>query len=548
MDKNELKDLLKIIPLPENIHNGNFLIKFDMDKIDLNTFSFFFETIVEAYPNSEFLALPDVISLEGIDEENLDKFIYDWYTETKREIEKIEFKKKIPYDVKLILNTLEDNGYPAYVVGGCCRDILLEKTPKDWDITTAATPDQIIDCFKDRYKIIPTGLQHGTVTVVINRIGYEITTFRIDGEYSDHRRPDSVEFTTDIIKDLARRDFTMNAIAFGLKEGFIDPFNGKDHIFLLDSNIRCVGNPDDRFKEDPLRILRAWRFSCQSKTKGDSSIHFQTLKSAKSNIKLLSNISKERIRDEFVKALYDPKGFVYTTLHYNFFLFAVVPEFEAGEKFNQNNPYHIYDVLNHTLIALRALEKEDDIITKLAVLFHDIGKPCCYQEDKDGIGHFYGHAKVGAEMTDKIMRDLKFDNKTRESVVELIKYHDATFVESKAAVNRWLNKIGQEQFKRLLRMRLADIRGQSIVYFEDRKKNIDKMEELLAQVLRENTCFQMRNLEINGNDLINLGFTESRELGEAKKKLFEMVMNLEIPNDRGVLLEEAKKILKERKN
>lgn len=548
MDKNELKDLLKIIPLPENIHNGSFLIKFNINEIDVETVSAFLNIISEAYPNSEFLVLPDVMSLEKIDKEDLTGFVFEWYRKTKIEIDKIEFKKKIPYDVKLILNTLEDNGYPAYVVGGCCRDILLDKIPKDWDITTAATPDQIIDCFKDKYKIIPTGLQHGTVTVMINRTGYEITTFRIDGEYSDHRRPDSVEFTTDIVKDLARRDFTMNAIAFGLKEGFIDPFDGKNHIFFPDFNIRCVGNPDDRFKEDPLRILRAWRFACQSKTKGNSTIHPQTLKSAKSNITLLSNISKERIRDEFVKALYDPKSFVYTTIHYDFFLFAIVPEFEAGKNFAQNNPYHIYDVLNHTFVALRALEKEDDIITKLAVLFHDIGKPHCYQEDKDGIGHFYGHAKVSAEMTDKIMRDLKFDNKTRESVVELIKYHDTTFVESKAAVNRWLNKIGQEQFRRLLRIHLADIFGQSIVYFEDRKKNIDRMEELLDQVLRENACFQIRDLKINGNDLIELGFIEGKEIGEAKKKLFEMVMNFEVSNDRDILLKEAKKFLEERKN
>lgn len=546
MDKNELKELLKIIPLPENIHDGNFIIKFDMNEIDIETVSAFLSIISEAYPYSGFLPLPDIMSLEKTDRDDLDKFVFGWYRKAKREIEKIEFKKKIPYDVKLILNTLEDNGYPAYVVGGCCRDILLDKTPKDWDITTAATPDQIVDCFKDKYKIIPTGLQHGTVTVMINHTGYEITTFRIDGEYSDHRRPDSVEFTTDIVKDLARRDFTMNAIAFGLKEGFIDPFDGRNDIIF--GRIGCVGNSNDRFKEDPLRILRAWRFACQLKIEEDFTIAPITLNRAESNIKLLSNISKERIRDEFVKALSDPKGFVNVTIDTDFFLFAIVPEFEAMQNFKQNNPYHIYDVLNHTFIALNSLKKEDDIITKLAVLFHDIGKPYCYQEDKDGIGHFYGHAKVGAEMTDKIMRDLKFDNKTRESVVELIKYHDATFMESKAAVNRWLNKIGQDQFKRLLRIRLADITGQSTEYFEDRKKNIDRMEELLDQILRENACFQMKDLKINGNDLIELGFTEGKELGEIKKKLFEMVMNFEIPNDRDVLLEEARKILKERKN
>lgn len=438
---------------------------------------------------------------------------------------------KLPIDVETILEQLEYYGYEAYVVGGCVRDTIMGLIPHDWDICTSATPQQIKEVF-EKYIVIETGLKHGTVTLMMTQTPYEITTYRIDGNYSDNRRPDNVEYTTNLIEDLNRRDFTINSMAYNPRIGLIDPFNGQ--LDIINKEIRCVGNPLDRFNEDALRILRAWRFECQF----GFSIELDTLKAMYCCLSLLDNISVERIREEFIKSLSNISGFVISVKQHGNFLNYIIPEFKRL-RFNQQNQYHIYPVDIHTWNALLNY-KENDLITKMALLFHDIGKPQCYSEDENRIGHFYKHAIVGAEITDNILKRLKFDNKTREDVVELVSYHDAEIVASNKHIKRWLNKIGEMQFRRLLDMKEADIKAQNLEYI-NRVDEIFKTRELLDNILDEKQCFTMKDLVINGEDLMNIGYKQGKVLGSALKGLLECVIVDEVENSREELLNLAKK-------
>lgn len=451
-----------------------------------------------------------------------------------------DIKIQLPKEVETILMKLNNYGYQGYIVGGCVRDSLLNRKPKDWDICTSALPSDVKKIFDD-FHIIDTGIKHGTITILIKHIGYEITTFRREGGYSDCRHPDTVEFISDIYEDLSRRDFTINAIAYNHHTGIVDPFGGLND--LQNKIIRCVGDAQIRFKEDPLRILRMLRFQAQL----DFGVESKTLKSAFVNRDLLLNNSKERIQTEICKFLYGENGnmaSITNILKYPFsfqlsIFLDIIPEMKDMLGFQQNNPYHKYDVFWHTVCALSYVDQDDDLITRLAVLFHDIGKPQCYSEDNKNIGHFYKHGSVGAEITNKVMKRLRFDNDTRKKVVELVFYHDATFNLTKKSICKWLNRIGEEQFRRLLAVRKADVFGQDpeSPTLEKRLDKVKRMEKCLDDVLKEKACFNLNQLEISGKDLIRIGMPEGKEIGDMLNKLLEKVISGEVENSREKLME-----------
>lgn len=445
----------------------------------------------------------------------------------------MKFKINLPDDVQEIMSVIKKYGATSYVVGGCVRDSILGKEPHDWDICTPALACELLVEFEEKgYGVIPTGLQHGTITVHLNDNNYEITTFRRDGEYSDGRHPDTVEFTSDLIYDLERRDFTINAMAYNPEEGLVDPFNGCRDI--QNRIIRCVGNPDDRFQEDGLRILRALRFSVQLGFK----IELLTKRAMIDNRSLLNKISFERINAEFVKIIESSSSHRarMQLLEFEDVLAEFIPELKSTFEFKQNNPYHCYPVYVHILTVLKECV-DADIITKLAAFFHDIGKPHCYQDDDNGIRHFKGHGKVSAEMTDDIMRRLKFDNDTREKVVQLVYYHDATFEVGKKYVRRWLNKMGVDQFKRLLVLRRADIMGQSKYYREERIQKLDTVKDCLEEVLKEKPAFSIKDLEIDGEDIMKyMLMDECPEVGYWLKHILKQVIDGHLQNNREDLI------------
>lgn len=446
----------------------------------------------------------------------------------------MKYKIDMPPNANVIIHALQDAGYKAYIVGGCVRDSLMNRVPHDWDICTSARPEQMLEVFKD-HRVIETGLQHGTVTVVIDGEQYECTSFRIDGVYSDNRRPDSVTFIDDLTEDLRRRDFTINAMAYNDEEGLIDPFDGMGDI--KHGIIRCVGNAADRFNEDALRILRAIRFAAQL----DFAIENNTSSELCRQRKSLANISAERITNELNKIVISDR-FAGMLIKYLDIFEQFIPELEDMNNFPQNNPHHIYDVLIHTFYTV--ISCQNDLILRLAALFHDIGKPHSYQDEADGIRHFVGHNIVGADMTDKIMRRLKYDNNTRNAVVQLVLYHDSSFIAKPSAVKRWLNKVGEIQLKRLIDLRRADIEGQRVFYDREKMRKIDDFANVLNQVLEEQQCFSLKDLAINGDDLIALGFVPGKELGEVLTGLLNSVTDDVLPNDRETLLKEAQKWLK----
>ena len=449
----------------------------------------------------------------------------------------MRFRIKIPDNANTIINTLQNNGHSAYVVGGCVRDSLMGRIPHDWDICTSATPEQMLEIFKD-FRVIDTGLKHGTVTIVIDGEQYECTTYRIDGKYSDNRRPDNVTFTNDLVEDLKRRDFTINAMAYNDIEGLIDPFGGTEDI--KENTIQCVGSAKDRFGEDALRILRAIRFASQL----DFTIELNTDWQIHQQYKSLENISVERINSEFCKIV-NSDNFCVELLLYKDVFALFIPELKDMFDFPQKNPHHDYDVFGHTVHAVENCNS-DDLTVRLAVFFHDFGKPHSYQDGEDGIRHFKGHGRVSADMTDVIMKRLKFDNETRNNVVQLVYYHDATFEVGKKYVKRWLNKLGEKQFRRLLDVRRADIKGQKVVCSTDKKDKIEKLdiiEKLIDEVIQENQCFTLKDLAVNGNDLIQIGYNPDKQLGEALNILLNGVINEEFENKKDSLLNIAKEML-----
>lgn len=441
-----------------------------------------------------------------------------------------KLKIEIPSGANEIIHTLQNNGYEAFLCGGAVRDSLLGRPIHDYDITTSATPDEMMEVFKDK-KVIETRLQHGTITILIDDEAYECTTYS------------SVTFTRSLEEGLKHRDFTINAMAYNDEVGLVDPFNGMEDIKHY--KIRCVGRAEDRFSEDALRILRAIRFASQLGFVVDSDVSLNIHKMYKN----LENVSIERINGEFCKIALSSEFYNQLTLYPEVFS-LFIPEIKNMIGFKQNNPYHIYDVWNHTVHAVQAYKCDcepdlnpRDLIASLAIFFHDFGKPHCYQDDEDGIRHFKGHGRVSADMTDEIMKRLKFDNDTREKVVELVYYHDATFEAGKKCVKRWLNKIGEEQFRRLLNIRRADIKAQADMNQEIRLQKIDNIGYVLEEVLQDDECFSLKNLAVNGKDLITIGYKPGKEIGEVLNNLLDSVISGEYINEKEKLLEVAERRL-----
>ena len=442
-------------------------------------------------------------------------------------------KITMPPKVKQIIETLQETGFEAYAVGGCIRDSLMSRCPNDWDICTSAKPEETKKVFEDKYHVIETGLKHGTVTVVIDKEPYEITTYRIDGEYKDNRRPEEVCFVTDLREDLARRDFTINALAYNDEDGLQDYYEGQKD--LETKLIRCVGDANKRFQEDALRILRALRFASVL----GFDIEEDTAKALREEKMLLKNIAKERIQVELVKLLLGD-GVKDILLEYSDVLEVVIPEINDMVGFEQHNLHHCYDVWRHTVEAVSQTPK--DKVLRLAALLHDSGKPRTHTCDERGVGHFYGHASVSHDIAHKVMNDLRFDNETKQDVCQLVKYHDTLIIEAPKYVKRWLNRIGTEQFKKLLTLKYADMMGQSEFHREDKLDSLRTLEEILSKVLEEEQCFSLKDLAVNGRDLIEIGITDGKRIGKTLDKILQEVIDGKIENRKEELLQRAKEL------
>lgn len=439
-------------------------------------------------------------------------------------------KIEVPEKANHIIKTIRAAGYEAYAVGGCVRDSILGRKPEDWDITTSAKPEQVKALFPHT---VDTGLKHGTVTVMLQREGFEVTTYRIDGKYEDSRHPENVTFTPDLKEDLRRRDLTINAMAYNDEAGLVDIFGGMEDIRA--GIIRCVGDPEARFGEDALRILRAVRFSAQL----GYSIEEKTKAAISKLAPMLARISAERIQTELVKLLVSPHP-DYLRLAYTCGITKVfMPEFDRAMETEQCHPHHCYSVGEHILASLRYVEA--DKVLRLTMLFHDCGKPEVLQVGEDGLTHFHGHGEVSAVTAEKVLRRLRFDNETIRRVCRLVRYHDyGNGVEpDKAMVRRAVNKIGQEAFPHLFMVRYADIMAQSDYLRAEKLENLERWQRLYEEIRAEGQCMSLRDLAVTGADLIAAGQKPGRELGETLQKLLELVLDHPEYNTKERLLAEA---------
>ena len=506
----------------------------------------------------------------------------------------------LPEDVAFLLSMLDAHGFPAYAVGGCVRDSLMGKIPHDWDICTAASPYETMEVFAG-LPVIKTGLKHGTVTVMRHKTGYEITTFRTDGEYSDGRHPDHVTFVKDVAEDLARRDFTINAMAYHPREGLVDLYRGEDD--LKDGIIRCVGDPEARFEEDVLRILRAMRFASVF----GFDIEPRTAEAIHRNAPRIRQVSMERITAELRRMIVG-KAFCTQARRFTDLLTEVIPEIAPCIGFDQKSIWHSYDVWEHSLKAIEAFTalragrgsaadesrgsagkagqarpnagigtvpdagnsagpdagigtgpdaensagpdagegmedtKEAELICT-ALLFHDIGKPAVCREE-NGIRHFIHHAPKGAGMTDEILKRLKFDNHTRELVVELILHHDDLWLPSRKGLRHLMSVIGSDQTRRLLVLRRCDIMAQNPQKQAASLADLDILEEYYEKIIREEGCLTISDLAVRGADLIRAGIKPGPEMGHILKRMLELVLNEECPNEKDRLLRAMRELLR----
>ncbi len=426
------------------------------------------------------------------------------------------------------MNTLQKNGYEAFLVGGFVRDSIMQKNADDADFATNASPEEMLSVFRD-YRTLTTGLKHGTVTVIINHKPFEITTYRTEKGYSDCRHPDEVAFAEKIEDDLSRRDFTVNSIAYNPSRGYVDPFGGcKD---IANKIIRCVGEAKKRFSEDSLRILRALRFASVL----GFAIEAETEKAMYECRSLLNHISKERVFTEISKMLCG-KNIREILLKYSDILAVVLPEIKDMKGFQQHNFHHIYDVLEHTAVVVESAPTVPAL--RFAALFHDCGKPDCFSLDKDGVGHFYSHASISAKKADEALLRLRCDNKTREKTVKLIKLHDAPIEENEIVIKKKLSKYGEDLFFDLIELKRADTLGLA-PEFHCRMTHFDTLQSLAEKVLSEKPCFSLRDLAVNGNDLAELGF-EGREIGKCLKLLLNSVIENTLVNEKNALLSAVK--------
>lgn len=435
----------------------------------------------------------------------------------------------LPSGVLEILDRLEQAGVEAYAVGGCVRDALMGDVPKDYDIAAAAPPERLCEIFAD-YRLIPTGLQHGTVTIVVEGVNYEVTAFRVDGEYSDGRHPDAVRFCADIRDDLARRDFTINAMAYHPRVGLVDPFGGRAD--LQNGILRAVGDAELRFTEDALRILRLLRFAARY----GFTVEEATARAALNLRAGLDCIAKERIFAELKGILMgDQVGGV--LLQFAPIIFQIIPELSATLDFPQNTPYHKFDVWRHIVGAVGAAAMNLDV--RLTMLLHDVAKPQCFSE-KDGVAHFYGHPAVGAKMAADILDRLRCDRATSERVVRLITYHDTHFKPEPASVKKWLNRLGETEYFLLLDCQAADAQAKSDHHRIEQLQEVEALREIGKQVLESEACFKLSDLKFGGNDLIRLGLKPGKAVGEILQTLLDEVIEGKLENEPKSLENRAK--------
>ncbi len=422
-------------------------------------------------------------------------------------------KIALPEKVSFIINTLMRAGYEAYAVGGCVRDVMLNRTPMDWDITTSAKPHEVKQLFGHT---IDTGILHGTVTVMLEQEGFEVTTYRIDGEYEDARHPKEVSFTSDLLEDLKRRDFTINAMAYNDTQGLVDAFDGVGD--LKRGIIRCVGRATERFSEDALRMLRAVRFSAQ--------LGFVLEEETRTAIvELTPNIAKvsaERIQMELVKLLTSNHPEEIRTAYETGLTAVFLPEFDRMMETAQNNPHHCYTVGEHTLMALQGVEA--DKVLRFTMLLHDVAKPVCRTTDENGTDHFYGHPQKGSEMARMILRRLKFDNDTTDRVSALVRWHDDNPELSPRSVRRAISRIGLERYPALFAVKRADTLAQSMYRREEKLKYLHDYEMLYQEVMEKQQCLTIKQLAVTGSDLIEAGMQPGKEIGSVLKKLLELVL------------------------
>lgn len=438
----------------------------------------------------------------------------------------ISLEIEIPQGAAWVLEQLRDAGYEAYVVGGCVRDSLLHRMPDDWDITTSAKPEDTKRIFR---RTVDTGIQHGTVTVMVDRTGYEVTTYRIDGEYADGRHPEHVTFTASLLEDLKRRDFTINAMAYSPAEGLVDEFDG-----IGDINrrvIRAVGDPVQRFTEDALRMMRAIRFSAQ--------LDYRIDEDTREGIRLLApnlqKVSAERIRVELEKLLLSEHPEELKEAYELGLLRQFLPELSECMECGQNNPHHCLSVGDHILCAVKAARR--DKVLRLALLLHDIAKPQVKTTDENGIDHFHGHAARSAALADRILRDLKYDNQTREAAVRLIAWHDHNLGDSLPEIRKSISELGEEWFLPLLEVKTSDVEAQSDYQRDEKLGKIEYWRNAFEEIRCAGDCLSLKDLAVSGKDLIAAGAAPGKEIGRILHEMLEEVLREPAHNTREYLLE-----------
>lgn len=435
----------------------------------------------------------------------------------------------LPPQVNTAISMLYAAGYEAFLVGGAVRDYVRDNSPaKDWDITTNALPAQVESVFSG-YHLIETGLKHGTVTVMIDHEPIEITTYRIDGDYSDHRHPDSVHFTRSLKEDLERRDFTMNALAYSPQKGIVDLVGGRRDI--EDGIVRCVGDPNHRFQEDGLRMLRALRFASVY----GMAIEAETASAIHRNKELLKGIAAERIQVELTKMLCG-KGVTKVLEEFSDVIAIPIPEILPMFHFEQRNPHHDKDVWGHTIAVIESITPEP--VLRWAALLHDIGKPSCFSLAEDGIGHFFGHSDQSTSMAESILSRLRFDNASKEQIVRLVRYHDMPITADRKPIKRLLSKHGEDATRQLIELHKADTLGQSAIC-RHRIAIFEEVSQMINEILQEESCFTLKDLAVNGHDMMTLGF-QGPTIGRVLQECLDAVLDEQIPNEHEALMAFAK--------
>ena len=436
---------------------------------------------------------------------------------------------------RFILEQLEQQGYEASAVGGCVRDLLRGEDPHDWDITTSARPEEVLKVFAGE-QVLTTGLRHGTAAVLLDGNPYEVTTYRADGTYTDGRRPDAVVFVSALEEDLARRDFTVNAMALDRHGVLHDPFGGQAD--LQNKVLRCVGEPERRFREDGLRLMRALRFAATL----EFSIHPDTARALHTCRDMLTHVAGERIQAELFRLLPGP-GAGAVLRAFPDVLAVFWPELAPLPGFDQRSPWHCYDLWEHTV---RAVENVPPTIPlRLAALLHDVGKPACFSVDESGTGHFYGHPAVSARLADVMLRRLHTSNALREEVVSLVERHHWDLPPTEAVVRRRLRQLGPEGFSALLALQRADLHGQAGDIAAPRLAELDRTEALARDILAQRPCLSLKELALSGKDVLALGVSPGPAVGEILKALLDRVAEGELPNTREALLPAARELAKE---